>query len=65
MTRLTPQLGEHTPDALQAALEREAWDGEWYRRAWFDDGTPLGSATERGVPDRFDFAVLGGDLGRG
>jgi len=32
--------------ALQAALEREAWDGEWYRRAWFDDGTPLGSATE-------------------
>jgi cyclic beta-1,2-glucan synthetase len=32
-------------DALQAALEREAWDGAWYRRAWFDDGTPLGSAT--------------------
>ena len=50
-------------DALQAALEREAWDGDWYRRAWFDDGTPLGSATERGMPDRFDLAVLGGDLG--
>ena len=32
--------------ALQAALEREAWDGEWYRRAWFDDGTPLGSAID-------------------
>ncbi len=31
--------------ALQAALEREAWDGEWYRRGYFDDGTPLGSAT--------------------
>jgi cyclic beta-1,2-glucan synthetase len=29
--------------ALKAALEREAWDGEWYRRAYFDDGTPLGS----------------------
>jgi cyclic beta-1,2-glucan synthetase len=29
--------------ALRAALEREAWDGEWYRRAFFDDGTPLGS----------------------
>jgi cyclic beta-1,2-glucan synthetase len=29
---------------LQAALEEEAWDGEWYRRAFFDDGTPLGSA---------------------
>jgi cyclic beta-1,2-glucan synthetase len=30
--------------ALKASLEREAWDGEWYRRAFFDDGTPLGSA---------------------
>jgi cyclic beta-1,2-glucan synthetase len=29
-------------ELLQAA-EREAWDGEWYRRAFFDDGTPLGS----------------------
>ncbi len=29
--------------ALKAALEREAWDGGWYRRAYFDDGTPLGS----------------------
>ena len=31
-------------DALQASLEREAWDGDWYRRAYFDDGAPLGSA---------------------
>ncbi len=30
--------------ALQSALEREAWDGNWYRRGYFDDGTPLGSA---------------------
>ena len=30
--------------ALQVALERDAWDGDWYRRAYFDDGTPLGSA---------------------
>lgn len=29
--------------ALRAALEREAWDGQWYRRATFDDGTWLGS----------------------
>jgi cyclic beta-1,2-glucan synthetase len=29
--------------ALRASLEREAWDGEWYRRGYFDDGTPLGS----------------------
>jgi cyclic beta-1,2-glucan glucanotransferase len=30
--------------ALKAALERDGWDGEWYRRAFFDDGTPLGSS---------------------
>jgi cyclic beta-1,2-glucan synthetase len=30
--------------ALQIALEAEAWDGNWYRRGYFDDGTPLGSA---------------------
>jgi cyclic beta-1,2-glucan synthetase len=28
---------------LATALER-AWDGEWYRRGYYDDGTPLGSA---------------------
>jgi cellobiose phosphorylase len=32
-------------EALRAALEAHAWDGAWYRRAYFDDGTPLGSAT--------------------
>ena len=31
-------------EALRAALETHAWDGGWYRRAYFDDGTPLGSA---------------------
>jgi len=30
--------------ALQIAVENEAWDGAWYRRGYFDDGTPLGSA---------------------
>jgi cyclic beta-1,2-glucan synthetase len=29
---------------LKQALEKEAWDGNWYMRAFFDDGTPLGSA---------------------
>ena len=29
--------------SLRAALEREAWDGQWYRRATYDDGTWLGS----------------------
>lgn len=30
--------------ALREAVERDAWDGRWYRRAYFDDGTPLGTA---------------------
>ena len=29
---------------LQSNIELHGWDGEWYRRAYFDDGTPLGSA---------------------
>ncbi len=29
---------------LGAALNDAGWDGEWYRRAYYDDGTPLGSA---------------------
>jgi len=32
-TRLRENIAEH------------GWDGEWYRRAYFDDGSPLGSAT--------------------
>ena len=29
---------------LLTNIETNAWDGAWYRRAYFDDGTPLGSA---------------------
>jgi cyclic beta-1,2-glucan synthetase len=29
--------------ALQTSLERDGWDGNWYRRGYFDDGTPFGS----------------------
>ena len=29
---------------LSQRIEQHAWDGGWYRRAYFDDGTPLGSA---------------------
>jgi len=29
--------------ALRTALQTNAWDGEWFMRAFFDDGTPLGS----------------------
>jgi cyclic beta-1,2-glucan synthetase len=42
-------LSERAPtpphaEELAAALDREGWDGNWYRRAYYDDGTPLGSA---------------------
>lgn len=32
-----------TIEDLTAAIEKYGWDGGWYRRAFFDDGTPLGS----------------------
>jgi cyclic beta-1,2-glucan synthetase len=31
-------------DTYVEAIEEHGWDGNWYRRAYFDDGTPLGSA---------------------
>ncbi|WP_255505436.1 GH36-type glycosyl hydrolase domain-containing protein [Alkalisalibacterium limincola] len=50
-TRVARQRGDHemaeecTQHASDLArnLEAHGWDGQWYRRAWFDDGTPLGS----------------------
>jgi cyclic beta-1,2-glucan synthetase len=38
------QRCETEVEKLRVALEQHAWDGAWYRRAWFDDGTPLGAA---------------------
>ncbi|MGH8152156.1 MAG: GH36-type glycosyl hydrolase domain-containing protein [Rhodanobacteraceae bacterium] len=32
--------------ALELALETKAWDGGWYRRAYYDDGTPLGTSAD-------------------
>lgn len=45
------------------AMLEQAWDGEWYRRAYFDDGTPLGSSqSEEGRIDSVaqSWAVLSG-----
>jgi cyclic beta-1,2-glucan synthetase len=50
--RLADLRGEHkraarwreTAASIEASVEAHAWDGAWYRRAFFDDGTPLGSA---------------------
>ena len=30
---------------LRQNIEKHAWDGQWYLRAWFDNGEPLGSHT--------------------
>ena len=41
------EFAKHCDDEaerLRACVEASAWDGEWYRRAWFDDGSVLGSA---------------------
>ena len=40
------------------ALEKNGWDGDWYLRAYFDDGTPLGSAQQSRMPHRRDRAEL-------
>ena len=34
----------HEAAELRRGIDRHGWDGEWYRRAFFDDGSPLGSA---------------------
>ncbi len=39
------QRCEEQARLLQTSLENHGWDGAWYRRAYFDDGTPLGSAS--------------------
>ena len=44
---------------------RTGGTARWYRRAYFDDGTPLGTASSRGVPDRFHQPELGDALRRG
>jgi cyclic beta-1,2-glucan synthetase len=42
----TMRAGEYRTHADRIAEAAEAaWDGEWYRRSYFDDGTPLGSKT--------------------
>ncbi|MBC7905019.1 MAG: cyclic beta 1-2 glucan synthetase [Gemmatimonadaceae bacterium] len=34
---------KNVAEELRINIREHAWDGEWYRRAYFDDGTPLGS----------------------
>ncbi len=34
----------YNAELLRNNIEDQAWDGQWYKRAWFDDGRPLGSS---------------------
>ena len=38
------QRYEKAIEDISRAIEENGWDGSWYRRAYFDDGTPLGSS---------------------
>ncbi len=55
LSRFAPLARQHADPAFAGLCESEAselcqrieeagWDGAWYQRAWFDDGSPLGSA---------------------
>lgn len=53
----------HSARNIAKAVEKHAWDGGWYVRAFFDDGSPLGSA--KNIEARIDslaqsWAVLSG-----
>ncbi|HEX3083696.1 MAG TPA: protein ndvB, partial [Pyrinomonadaceae bacterium] len=46
LSKSTPERANCYRDHLEKLTRglEQAWDGDWYRRAYFDDGTPLGSA---------------------
>ena len=50
-------------------IEQNGWDGAWYRRAYFDDGSPLGSASNPecqidSIAQSWSVLSGGGDAGR-
>ncbi|WP_414673632.1 GH36-type glycosyl hydrolase domain-containing protein, partial [Methylophaga sp. UBA3191] len=56
-------------EILRHNIEENAWDGEWYQRAWFDDGTPLGSASNDecqidSISQSWSVLSKGGELNR-
>lgn len=46
-TRDTGRAARYAGEATRlAAMLEQSWDGEWYQRGYYDDGTPLGSAQD-------------------
>jgi cellobiose phosphorylase len=41
------ELYQKRAGSYESAIQNGGWDGEWYRRAYFDDGSPLGSRDNR------------------
>ena len=55
---------------IRENIEKNAWDGKWYKRAYFDDGTPLGSKENEeckidSLSQSFSLISGGGDKERG
>ena len=56
-------------DQMRRSIEEQGWDGEWYRRAYFDDGSPLGSASNEecqidSIPQSWSVLSEAGDVDR-
>jgi cellobiose phosphorylase len=56
-------------EVLVASIDAQSWDGEWYRRAYFDDGSPLGSKESQeakidSLSQSWAAITGGGSLGR-
>jgi len=54
---------------VSQAIEAQAWDGQWYRRAYYDNGEPLGSRTSEecqidSLPQSWAIISGGGDPAR-
>ena len=54
---------------LKENINKNAWDGQWYKRAWFDDGTALGSSINKecridSISQSWSILSDGGDLER-
>ena len=63
------ERSESEAAALRHAAEMHAWDGDWYRRAYFDSGEPLGSASSPecridSIPQSWSVISGAGDLHR-
>ena len=43
---------------MSAAVNEHAWDGEWYARAFDDDGRPIGVASRGTAPDQHEPPVV-------